>query len=59
MKTLSTPYYAETIVNRSKFLTSLVPYSDFEGLQEKLKKEHPKANHAMSCVERSLSMLPY
>jgi len=50
MKTLSIPFCAETVVNRSKFLTSLVPYSDFEGLQEKLKKEHPKANHVVYAV---------
>jgi len=50
MKTLSIPFCAETVVNCSKFLTSLVPYSDFEGLQEKLKKEHPKANHVVYAV---------
>ncbi|SFV89847.1 FIG000605: protein co-occurring with transport systems (COG1739) [hydrothermal vent metagenome] len=50
MKTLFTPSSSQTVVNRSKFLTTLVPYSDFEGLQEKLKKEHPKANHVVYAV---------
>ncbi len=50
MQTIQTSYYAETIVNRSKFLTHLVPYSAFEGLQEQLKKEHPKANHVVYAL---------
>ena len=47
MKTLLTACHTETVVNRSKFLSFLVPYAEFDGLQEKLKKEHPKANHVV------------
>ncbi len=50
MQTIQTPYYAETVVNRSKFLTHLVPHSAFEGLQEQLNKEHPKANHVVYAL---------
>jgi len=39
-----------TEVNRSKFITYLVPISKYEGLQEKLKKENPKANHVVYAV---------
>ena len=50
MQTIQHSYNCETVVNRSKFLTHLVPYSDFAGLQEQLKKEHPKANHVVYAV---------
>ncbi len=50
MKTLLTSCHTETVVNRSKFLSFLVPYADFEGLQEKLKQEHPKANHVVYAL---------
>jgi len=39
-----------TEVKRSKFLTHLVPISDYKGLQEKLKAEHPKANHVVYAL---------
>jgi len=39
-----------TVVNRSKFITKIIPISEFDGLQEKLKKEHPKANHVVYAL---------
>lgn len=39
-----------TEVNRSKFITWLVPISEYEGLQDALKKEHPKANHVVYAL---------
>jgi uncharacterized YigZ family protein len=39
-----------TEVNRSKFITHLVPMSKFEGLQNRLKEEHPKANHVVYAL---------
>ena len=39
-----------TEVNRSKFIAFLLPISLVEGLQEKLKKEHPKANHVVYAL---------
>ena len=39
-----------TEVNRSKFITHLVPISEYEGLQDKLKNEHPKANHVVYAL---------
>ena len=54
MLTLSTSYTTTTVVNRSKFISYLVPISEFEGLQYKLKKEHPKANHVVYAL-RSLN----
>jgi len=39
-----------TEVNRSKFITQLIPILEFNGLQEKLKKEHPKANHVVYAL---------
>lgn len=39
-----------TEVNRSKFITYLVPIDDFDGLQDKLKAENPKANHVVYAL---------
>ncbi len=50
MKTVSQTYETLTEVKRSKFLTYLVPYSHFEGVQQKLKQEHPKANHVVYAL---------
>ena len=50
MRTVEQSYESLTEVNRSKFLTFLVPYSAFEGLQAKLKAEHPKANHVVYAL---------
>jgi uncharacterized YigZ family protein len=50
MKTIEKAYSTTTEVNRSKFLTHLVPISEYEGLQHKLKAEHPKANHVVYAL---------
>ncbi len=50
MKCISDHYIHTTEVNRSKFITHLVPISDYEGLQKKLKLEHPKANHVVYAL---------
>lgn len=47
MQTVETSFTFTTEVNRSKFITYLVPISEFDGLQEKLKKENPKASHVV------------
>ena len=47
MNTIEKTYSATTEVNRSKFITHLVPMSEYEGLQNRLKAEHPKANHVV------------
>ena len=39
-----------TEVKRSKFITHLVPFSEAEGLQERLKQQHPKANHVIYAM---------
>jgi len=50
VKTIQRCFEATTEVNRSKFIAHLVPISEYEGLQEKLKKEHPKANHVVYAL---------
>ena len=50
MQTVKTTYSVTTEVKRSKFLTCIVPISEIEGLQKKLKKEHPKANHVVYAL---------
>ena len=50
MKTIEDTFICTTEVNRSKFLSYLVPISEYEGLQEKLKQEHPKANHVVYAL---------
>jgi uncharacterized YigZ family protein len=39
-----------TEVNRSKFIAYLVPITEYEGMQEKLKNENPKANHVVYAL---------
>jgi uncharacterized YigZ family protein len=50
MQTIETTFNFTTEVNRSKFITYFVPISEYEGLQEKLKKENPKANHVVYAL---------
>ena len=50
MQTVEKIFEYTTEVNRSKFITQLIPISEFDGLQKKLKKEHPKANHVVYAL---------
>ena len=50
MQTIESTFEYTTEVNRSKFLTYLVPISVYDGLQDKLKLQHPKSNHVVYAV---------
>ena len=50
MVTVTSPIVYTTEVNRSKFITHLVPISEYEGLQAELKAEHSKANHVVYAL---------
>jgi len=50
VQTIASSYSYTTEVNRSKFITHLAPISEYEGLQSKLKQEHPKANHVVYAL---------
>ena len=50
MKTIEKSATSTTEVNRSKFITHIVSMAEYKGLQEKLKKEHPKANHVVYAL---------
>ena len=50
MQTIDRSWKTTTEVKRSKFITHFVPISKYEGLQSKLKKEHPKANHVVYAL---------
>jgi uncharacterized YigZ family protein len=50
MVTVTLPTVYTTEVNRSKFITYLVPISEYKGLQAELKAEHPKANHVVYAL---------
>ncbi len=50
MQSIETSFIYVTEVNRSKFITHFVPISEYEGLQNKLKAEHPKANHVVYAL---------
>ena len=50
MQSIETSYVHTTEVNRSKFITHLVPISEYEGLQKRLKEEHSKANHVVYAL---------
>jgi uncharacterized YigZ family protein len=45
MKTTTSPTLSTTLVNKSKFITYLISFTEFESIRSKLKDEHPKANH--------------
>jgi uncharacterized YigZ family protein len=50
MKTVHESCRYTTEVNRSKFIAYLVPHSEYNGLQEKLKIANPKANHVVYAL---------
>jgi uncharacterized YigZ family protein len=50
MKHILESYVCTTEVKRSKFIVHLVPISEYEGLQERLKKENPKAHHVVYAL---------
>ncbi len=41
-----------TEINRSKFIAHLIPISEFDGMPERLKREHPKASHVVYALRR-------
>jgi len=50
VQTVSTVFLHTTEVNRSKFITQIIPIAEYEGLQAKLKSEHPKASHVVYAL---------
>ena len=50
MQIVERSYESLTEVKRSKFITHLVPISEYEGMQNRLKNEHPKANHVVYAL---------
>jgi uncharacterized YigZ family protein len=50
VQTIKTIVECTTEVKRSKFLTYLVPIPQYDGLQDKLKIQHPKANHVVYAL---------
>ncbi len=50
MYTINKSYTTKTEVKKSKFITYLVPISEYNGLQDKLKKDNPKSNHTVYAV---------
>ena len=50
MYTIESAFSTTTEVKHSKFITHLVPITQYEGLQAKLKDEHPKANHVVYAL---------
>jgi len=52
MNTIVQSAQATVEVKQSKFIAHLVPISQFEGLQEKLRAEHPKSRHVVYALRR-------
>ena len=50
MQTVREASVAKYEVKRSKFITHLVPIEAFDGLQNRLKEENPKANHVVYAL---------
>ena len=52
MNCISGVFVAETEAKRSRFIARIVPFSHFSGLQDQLKKEHPKSSHVVYAWRR-------
>lgn len=50
MQTVHHAFTAQYEVKKSKFIAHLVPIAQFEGLQEKLRAEHPKSRHVVYAL---------
>ncbi len=50
MQTILESTTVTTEINRSKFIAHLIPISEFDGMQQRLKREHPKASHVIYAV---------
>jgi len=50
MQTINEAYTYTTEVNRSKFIAYLIPIKEYEDVQKRLKREHPKANHIVYAL---------
>jgi uncharacterized YigZ family protein len=50
MKTVEKEIISIYEIKKSKFITHLVPISEFEGLQDRLKAQHPKARHVVYAL---------
>ena len=50
MQTIEDAFVGNYEVKKSKFIAHLVPISEYEGLQEKLKAQHPKARHVVYAL---------
>ena len=49
MKSVDNIYQASLEVKKSKFISFLVPFNDFEKLLKELREKHPKANHFVTA----------
>lgn len=50
MQTVQDASTAQYEVKKSKFISHIVPIAQFEGLQEKLRAEHPKSRHVVYAL---------
>ena len=50
MQTIEEAFVGNYEVKKSKFIAHLVPISQYKGLQEKLRAEHPKARHVVYAL---------
>lgn len=50
MQTIEKSFVATYEVKKSKFIAYLVPIAQFEGLQDKLRAEHPKSRHVIYAL---------
>ncbi len=50
MKTIREPNISTYEIKRSKFIAHLVPIDRFDGLQDELKRQHPKARHVVYAL---------
>lgn len=50
MQTIEDPFVGQYKVKKSKFIAHLVPIDQYEGLQDQLRAEHPKARHVVYAL---------
>jgi uncharacterized YigZ family protein len=50
MRTIDKSFISTIEIKKSKFIAHLVPISEFKGLQDKLKEQHPKSRHVVYAL---------
>jgi uncharacterized YigZ family protein len=50
LQTINKSYISTYEIKKSKFIAHLIPISEFKGMQNRLREEHPKARHVVYAL---------